>query len=146
MLLGRRRLRLLRGRNPPLHSFHRSDARKSRVFTLNLRNRLIFKAADEEGAVESAEFLGKRKTIKRFWGYSAGKRSSNYSEMTSTRSSRTCRAICRSTLRLLCIAKKAIAASCCHEERLMGRFADGSPKLRGTVENSPHSAVAVVTD
>jgi type IV secretory pathway TraG/TraD family ATPase VirD4 len=53
---------------------------KARVFTLNLRNRLIFKAADEEGAVETADFLGKRKTIKRSWGYSAGKRSSNYSE------------------------------------------------------------------
>jgi type IV secretory pathway TraG/TraD family ATPase VirD4 len=53
---------------------------KARVFTLNLRNRLIFKAADEEGAVESADFLGKRKMIKRSWGYSAGKRSSNYSE------------------------------------------------------------------
>jgi type IV secretory pathway TraG/TraD family ATPase VirD4 len=53
---------------------------KTRVFTLNLRNRLIFKAADEEGAVESADFLGKAKVIKRSWGYSAGKRSSNYSE------------------------------------------------------------------
>src|SRR5437870_5695472 len=53
---------------------------KARVFTLNLRNRLIFKAADEEGAIESADFLGKTKTIKRSWGYSAGKRSSNYSE------------------------------------------------------------------
>jgi Type IV secretion-system coupling protein DNA-binding domain len=53
---------------------------KARVFTLNLRNRLIFKAADEEGAVESADFLGKAKTIKRSWGYSAGKRSCNYSE------------------------------------------------------------------
>lgn len=53
---------------------------KARVFTLNLRNRLIFKAADEEGAIESADFLGKRKTIKKSWGYSAGKRSSNYSE------------------------------------------------------------------
>jgi hypothetical protein len=53
---------------------------KARVFTLNLRNRLIFKAADEEGAVESADFLGKRRTIKKSWGYSAGQRSSNYSE------------------------------------------------------------------
>ena len=53
---------------------------KARVFTLNLRNRLVFKAADEEGAMESADFLGKRKTIKKSWGYSAGKRSSNYSE------------------------------------------------------------------
>ncbi|MEO6785364.1 MAG: hypothetical protein ABI318_04450 [Chthoniobacteraceae bacterium] len=32
---------------------------KARVFTLNLRNRLIFRAADEEGALESADFLGK---------------------------------------------------------------------------------------
>ena len=32
---------------------------KARVFTLNLRNRLIFKAADEEGALESADFIGK---------------------------------------------------------------------------------------
>jgi hypothetical protein len=53
---------------------------KARVFTLNLRNRLIFKAADEEGAVESADFLGRKRTIKKSWGYSAGKRSSNYSE------------------------------------------------------------------
>lgn len=50
------------------------------MFTLNLRNRLIFKAADEEGAMESADFLGKRTAIKKSWGYSAGKRSSNYSE------------------------------------------------------------------
>ena len=33
---------------------------KARVFTLNLRNRLIFKAADEEGALESADFIGKQ--------------------------------------------------------------------------------------
>jgi type IV secretory pathway TraG/TraD family ATPase VirD4 len=53
---------------------------KARVFTLNLRNRLIFKAADEEGAAESSDFLGKTRMIKKSWGYSAGKRSSNYSE------------------------------------------------------------------
>ena len=35
---------------------------KARVLSLNLRNRLIFKAADEEGALESADFLGKRKS------------------------------------------------------------------------------------
>ena len=38
---------------------------KARVFALNLRNRLIFKAADEEGAVESADFLGKKRVIKK---------------------------------------------------------------------------------
>jgi type IV secretory pathway TraG/TraD family ATPase VirD4 len=53
---------------------------KARVFTLNLRNRLIFKAADEEGALESADFIGKAKVIKKSWGYSGGKMSRNYCE------------------------------------------------------------------
>jgi hypothetical protein len=53
---------------------------KARVFTLNLRNRLIFKAADEEGAVESADFLGRHCVIKKSWGYSGGKMSRNFSE------------------------------------------------------------------
>lgn len=53
---------------------------KARVFTLNLRNRLIFRAADEEGALESADFLGKARVIKKSWGYSGGKMSRNYSE------------------------------------------------------------------
>ena len=46
----------------------------------NLRNRLIFKAADEEGALESADFLGKKRVIKRSWGYHSGRMSRNYSE------------------------------------------------------------------
>jgi hypothetical protein len=53
---------------------------KARVFTLNLRNRLIFKAADEEGALESADFIGKAKVIKKSWGYTGGKMSRNFSE------------------------------------------------------------------
>ena len=53
---------------------------KARVFTLNLRNRLIFKAADEEGALESADFLGKKRVIRKSWGHSGGKMSRNYSE------------------------------------------------------------------
>jgi type IV secretory pathway TraG/TraD family ATPase VirD4 len=53
---------------------------KARVFTLNLRNRLIFKAADEEGAIESADFLGKKRLIKKSWGYHSGRMSRNYSE------------------------------------------------------------------
>jgi type IV secretory pathway TraG/TraD family ATPase VirD4 len=53
---------------------------KARVLTLNLRNRMIFKAADEEGAVDSADFLGKKKIVKRSWGYSQGHRSTNYTE------------------------------------------------------------------
>ncbi len=53
---------------------------KSKVLTLNLRNRLIFRAADEADAVQAADFLGKKRVIKRSWGYSAGKRNVNYSE------------------------------------------------------------------
>ncbi len=53
---------------------------KARVFTLNLRNRLIFRAADEEGAMESADFLGKQRVLKKSWGYSGGRMSRNYSE------------------------------------------------------------------
>jgi Type IV secretion-system coupling protein DNA-binding domain len=53
---------------------------KARVFTLNLRNRMIFKAADEEGAIESADFIGKARVIKKSWGYSGGKMSRNFSE------------------------------------------------------------------
>ena len=54
---------------------------KARVFTLNLRNRLIFKAADEEGALESSDFIGKAKVIKKSWGYTGGKMSRNFSEL-----------------------------------------------------------------
>jgi hypothetical protein len=43
---------------------------KAKVLALNLRNRIIFKAADEAGAVENADFLGQKKTTKRSWGYS----------------------------------------------------------------------------
>jgi Type IV secretion-system coupling protein DNA-binding domain len=53
---------------------------KAHVFTLNLRNRLIFKAADEEGAVDSADFLGEKRVIKKSWGYTGGNMSRNYSE------------------------------------------------------------------
>ena len=53
---------------------------KSRVLTLNLRNRMIFRSADEADAVQSADFLGKKQVVKRSWGSSAGKRSVNYSE------------------------------------------------------------------
>lgn len=50
---------------------------KAKVFTLNLRNRMIFKAADEEGAVESADFLGKHEVWKRSTGMTAGRMSYN---------------------------------------------------------------------
>lgn len=53
---------------------------KSKVLTLNLRNRLSFRAADEADAVQAADFIGKKRVIKRSWGFSAGKRTVNYSE------------------------------------------------------------------
>jgi type IV secretory pathway TraG/TraD family ATPase VirD4 len=45
---------------------------KAQVLTLNLRNRMIFKAADEAGAVESADFLGQRKVRQKTSGYAGG--------------------------------------------------------------------------
>jgi type IV secretory pathway TraG/TraD family ATPase VirD4 len=45
---------------------------KAQVLTLNLRNRMIFKAADEIGAVESADFLGQRKIRQKTSGFSGG--------------------------------------------------------------------------
>jgi len=53
---------------------------KSRVLTLNLRNRMIFRSADEADAVQAADFLGKKLVMKRSWGSSAGRRNVNYSE------------------------------------------------------------------
>jgi hypothetical protein len=59
---------------PPL------GADKSKVLTLNLRNRMIFRSADEADAVQAADFLGKKQVVKRSWGSSGGKRTVNYSE------------------------------------------------------------------
>lgn len=53
---------------------------KAKVLTLNLRNRMIFRSADEADAVQAADFLGKKRVVKRSWGHSAGKSNVNYSE------------------------------------------------------------------
>lgn len=53
---------------------------KAKVLTLNLRNRLIFRSADEADAVQAADFLGKKRVVKRSWGHSAGKSNVNYNE------------------------------------------------------------------
>jgi hypothetical protein len=53
---------------------------KARVLTLNLRNRIMFKAADELGATESADFLGQKKVMKKSWGFSGGTKTRNYYE------------------------------------------------------------------
>jgi len=54
---------------------------KSKVLTLNLRNRMIFRAADEADAVQAADFLGKKRVVRRSWGFSGGKRNRNYNEV-----------------------------------------------------------------
>jgi type IV secretory pathway TraG/TraD family ATPase VirD4 len=54
---------------------------KARVLTLNLRNRMIFRAADEEGALEAADFLGRSRVVKRSWGFANGRRSTHYNEV-----------------------------------------------------------------
>lgn len=53
---------------------------KARVLTLNLRNRLIFKAADEAGAVESADFLGQKKIRKITHGHTGTTSTRSYTD------------------------------------------------------------------
>ncbi|MEI6715916.1 MAG: type IV secretion system DNA-binding domain-containing protein [Verrucomicrobiota bacterium] len=53
---------------------------KAKVLTLNLRNRMIFRAADEDGALESANFLGQKRVIKKTWGFAQGRKTYHYSE------------------------------------------------------------------
>ncbi|HOB98273.1 MAG TPA: type IV secretion system DNA-binding domain-containing protein [Verrucomicrobiota bacterium] len=59
---------------PPL------GAEQAKVLTLNLRNRLIFTAADEDDARASADFLGKKKVRKRSSTYANGRRSETWTE------------------------------------------------------------------
>ncbi len=54
---------------------------KAQVLTLNLRNRMIFKAADEAGAVESADFLGQRKVQQKTHGFSGGTTTRSYTSV-----------------------------------------------------------------
>jgi type IV secretory pathway TraG/TraD family ATPase VirD4 len=54
---------------------------KAQVLTLNLRNRMIFKGADEAGAVESADFLGQRKVRQKTSGYSGGQATRSYTNV-----------------------------------------------------------------
>jgi len=60
---------------PPL------GADQAKVLTLNLRNRIIFTAADEADAQASADFLGKRRVRQRSWTYSGGRRSETLTEV-----------------------------------------------------------------
>jgi len=56
------------------------DERKAKVFIANMANRVTFCAADEESARIAADTLGKRKAKKRTIGYTAGKRSTSWTE------------------------------------------------------------------
>ena len=56
------------------------DERKAKVFIANMANRITFCAADEDSAKIAADTLGKRKSKRRTYGYTGGKRSSSYTE------------------------------------------------------------------
>jgi len=86
---------------------------KSKVLTLNLRNRMIFRAADEADAVQSADFLGKRTIVKRSWGYSGGKRSRNYNQVDEHKISRMYCATCAITSASSSTANEGSDASPC---------------------------------
>jgi hypothetical protein len=59
---------------------HMGEPEPADIVVSNLRNRLIFRAADEADAVQAADFIGKKRVVKRSWGFSAGRRNVNYSE------------------------------------------------------------------
>jgi len=54
---------------PPL-----GNKEKANVTILNLRNRMIFKASDEDCAQSSAEFIGKKNNVRRDYSYGKGGR------------------------------------------------------------------------
>lgn len=60
---------------PPMN-----DERKAKIFIANMANRVTFCAADEESAKIAADTLGKRKMKKRTYGYSAGRRTSSWTD------------------------------------------------------------------
>ena len=60
---------------PPMN-----DERKAKVFIANLANRITFCAADEDSAKIAADTLGKRKFMRRTYGYSGGKRTTSFTE------------------------------------------------------------------
>jgi hypothetical protein len=53
-------------------------ADKAKVYALNLRNRIAFRAADIDGAKETADFIGQRTVTKRSWGHTQGRATSSY--------------------------------------------------------------------
>lgn len=56
------------------------DERKAKVFIANMANRITFCAADEDSAKIAADTLGKRKSRRRTYGWSGGKRTTSWTE------------------------------------------------------------------
>ncbi len=56
------------------------DERKAKVFIANMANRITFSAADEDSAKIAADTLGKRKSKRRTYGYTAGRRTTSFTE------------------------------------------------------------------
>jgi type IV secretory pathway TraG/TraD family ATPase VirD4 len=56
------------------------DERKAKIFIANMANRITFCAADEDSAKIAADTLGKRKTKRRTYGYSGGRRTLSWTD------------------------------------------------------------------
>jgi hypothetical protein len=56
------------------------DEKKAKVFIANMANRITFKAADEDSAKIAADTIGKRKMKKRTYGWSAGRRTTSWTD------------------------------------------------------------------
>lgn len=56
------------------------DEQRAKVFIANMANRITFCAADEDSAKIAADSLGKRKSRRRSFGYSGGKRTTSWTE------------------------------------------------------------------
>jgi hypothetical protein len=56
------------------------EERKAKVFIANMANRVTFCAADEDSAKIAADTLGKRKSRRRTYGWSGGKRTTSWTE------------------------------------------------------------------
>ena len=87
---------------------------KAKGADLNLRNRLIFRAADEADAVQAADFIGKKRVVKRSWGFSAGKAQRELPETEEHKSNRTNSATSATTSACSSIASAASVASLSH--------------------------------
>ena len=56
------------------------DQEKTKVFIANMANRIMFKAPDEDSAKMAADTIGKRKVLKKTYGYSGGRRTTSFAE------------------------------------------------------------------